>query len=599
MSLPETVRLLVDEGIAANSILVVDTSEEPAGGEALVASLPDGVDVLFIRNGGYGAAVNAGLDFLRSQKIDGPDYVLVSTHEARPSPGAVIELLHALEENPQAAASGPQLVTGADGDIVWSKGGSVSRRFHLPRHIDYLGGVGDSDARDVLERQWMDGAFIVYRRQHLESYRFDERFFLYMEETDLHYRFRADGLSVLFVESATVWQSSDGVPPYYFARNLRLLFQKHEPRWRRVVAIPIAIGRRFASLAVKKRDLDGARQLLRGAFAPLKVPAKTEQAGGGLVIVNPLGGTLRHYQAALEDVMLSSGASVSSLTVQEPSAGGGSGLRWVGNYLLALRRAKKIAANSSTQLKVVSLWPVLGYLDLVLLRVIGGKRSALVMHDPAPLVKAVGYDRVSRFVARLFGRDMGLIVHSDEALSIVSAQARAMRVHLLPHPVFAQASSPDKLIAEPVVTVLGQYKKDRDTGALERIADHFPSAVLKIVGRGWPPIRGWDVDARFVSESEVDALLRASDAVVVPYRRFFQSGVAFRALEQGIPVVGPRNSSLAAIFGKESNLLAGRDNSWEAALAYAISSGQPEAAGAGAKWRASCLEEWALAPTLL
>ncbi|WP_245988772.1 hypothetical protein [Flexivirga caeni] len=221
-------------------------------------------------------------------------------------------------------------------------------------------------------------------------------------------------------------------------------------------------------------------------------------------------------------------------------------------------------------------WPVLGYLDLLLIRVCAG-RAALVIHDPEPLVRAVGLDTGSARVASICANDVVLLVHSAEARNAVEQRGFTDRVQLVAHPI-EPSSKAAKGTSRIVVSVLGQWKRDRDLRLMETIATVAPGDwELRVVGRGWPKIDGWHIDNRFVSEREFDERLVESSVVLIPYTRFYQSGVAIRALEKRVPVVGPRQSALARIFGKDSNLLAGDDyEDWILAIRYAISMPQEE-----------------------
>ena len=58
-------------------------------------------------------------------------------------------------------------------------------------------------------------------------------------------------------------------------------------------------------------------------------------------------------------------------------------MAWIVDYVRTIRALDRGRM-------VVSLWPVLGYWDRLLLSTLAG-RSALVMHDPEPLVAATGY----------------------------------------------------------------------------------------------------------------------------------------------------------------------------------------------------------------
>ncbi|UFS57871.1 glycosyltransferase family protein [Subtercola endophyticus] len=296
-----------------------------------------------------------------------------------------------------------------------------------------------------------------------------------------------------------------------------------------------------------------------------------------ILIINTLGGALLHYTKALSDNLEGAGYEVAVATIFEPSQATGGRLTWILRYLRVLLSARRMATNDKKNTVIVT-WPVLGYLDL-LLGMILGRRAVIefVVHDPEPLVSAVGYDRRSRRLSRWAPFKRGLVVHSDAALADVVQQGFEAIVTKLPHPILPVAQSKNEPVNEPkVVRVLGQFKPDRDVKALEEISASIgPGVLLEIRGRRWPQIAGWHVSEGFVPEDELQSLLRTSDAVVVPYKRFYQSGIAIRCLEYGVPIVGPAGTSLEDLVGKSSPLLVsdtGTGAGWTSAIANALAS---------------------------
>ncbi|RLK47972.1 hypothetical protein C7474_2571 [Microbacterium telephonicum] len=259
------------------------------------------------------------------------------------------------------------------------------------------------------------------------------------------------------------------------------------------------------------------------------------------------------------------GASVTSTAFLEPSASGASRIRWVREYIAHLRRARRMGAGC-----VVILWPVLGYLDFIVLRFLRLANASVVIHDPTPLVRAVGYGAWARAFARVLGRGSA-ITHSQIAREEVVAHLGESRTRLIHHPILSIDGRVSAEREPRVVRVLGQYKPSRNVEALESIAadDRISGHSFEIVGRGWPLVRGWKVTPEFVAEQELDHLISDSAAIVIPYTRFYQSGIAVRAIELGRPVVGPRRSSLAALFGVDAICLV--DEDWGKGIANALS----------------------------
>lgn len=599
-TLGATVSRLVGEGLIPSNILVVDNSEEPAQAALLEQSLPSGVRIIFISNEGYGAAVNTGAAW-HAEHTSATDYLLVSTHEALPEPGALKALAALLDRQPKTAVVGPALVTGEQADQIWSLGGYFSNFLGLPRHHSHLA-ARDELAEAVARRvRWLDGAFLLFRRDILDRHHVDEAYFLYMEETDHQLGLQRQGWDVHLEPAAVVWQSSGGTPSFYQTRNIQLFQAKNGSRLQSMLAAPYIIITALARDLLKGRGLVNLKPLVSGWTAGRNL-LRSRAKNNVISIVNPLGGALAHYTEALASTLIAAGAEVRVCSVQEPSLSGQSRGRWLLNYFRLLTGVSRSPAIE--QKRVLVVWPVLGFLDLLLVRLLCGATASVVYHDPKPLVRAVGSDPLTaRFVASLPSMP-DIIVHSQAAADAMKSLGFKDPLHLLAHPMLRPGTAmplPEGTPEKPVVRVLGQYKRDRDLGALEALAAHVgDDMVLEIVGRGWPNLEGWKVDSRFVPEGELDKLVLNSDAIVIPYLRFYQSGIAIRALESKTPIVGRAATSLADLYGGNSKLLVHAesetghvdDRSWVAAVQYAVTQGQIDAAEAAANYYAAALSDW-------
>ncbi len=286
----------------------------------------------------------------------------------------------------------------------------------------------------------------------------------------------------------------------------------------------------------------------------------------GVALVNPIGAGLAHYTESLDHVLRTCGISTCRVDVMEPSSAGYGKVRWLFAYLYHVRR--RITRDRPDA--VVAVWPAVGYWDLPMLAMIAGRRPVyLVMHDPRPLVYARGYGRLAKVAARRFGRGV-IIAHSPDAIRTIVDDAKMPRTLEALHPMLVPRQALPLTDARRNIRVLGQYKVDRDVSGLERLAATAPPDWrLEIVGRGWPSIDGWHIRNEFVAEADFDELVRTSHAVIIPYSRFFQSGVAIRALEWGVPVVGPYASSLQIALGADCPWLV-RDGDWGAAVVAAV-----------------------------
>ncbi len=160
------------------------------------------------RNLGYGAACNLG-----ARRASGKHF-LFSNNDVEFRSGTIEALLAALKREPRAAAVGPKFRNAA-GQPVPSIGRAptpwrvLAENLFLPRlvprlalfHGHHTARIRHDRGRDV---ETLLGALVLVRRSAFEEVGgFDERFFLYAEESDLFERLRARGWHVRF-EPASV-----------------------------------------------------------------------------------------------------------------------------------------------------------------------------------------------------------------------------------------------------------------------------------------------------------------------------------------------------------------------------------------------------------
>lgn len=330
--------------------------------------------------------------------------------------------------------------------------------------------------------------------------------------------------------------------------------------------------------------------------------------GARIVVVNPLGVALEHYTAALCGHLQDAGAETELISVAEPSQSGKGRIRWLVAYVKALLSAGRLARRSTSPNAVLLTWPVLGFLDFFTVKLACGSSGIIVYHDPRPLVRSVGSSPRVAWLVRHLRRRPGTLVHSQDAAESMSELGLASGLNLLPHPMLPVCDAVqghargNRGVGRPNIRVLGQYKPDRDVALLEELATRLTADYnLEIVGRGWPAVNGWTVEARFVSEDELDQLIASSDAIIIPYKRFYQSGIAIRALEQAVPIVGRAGTSLRELYGPQSRLLVTESeaqrrtsiDSWISAIEHALGEGRTEAALAGKLFHEDASRGWA------
>jgi len=279
-SLQPTLHALVNSGLSAESILVVDNSSSETA--ALDAAALCGSDFRYLRtdNRGYAAAVNRGLTFLNDEELN-RQFVLVSTHESIAESGAVRALRDCMSDDPGIAVAGPTLMNAElEDDRVWSLGGKLTRFLKLPRHF-----VDDNFSENAapVDRDWLDGAFTLYRTSVLREIALEESYFLYFEETDLHTRLKRSRHRVVWVPSARVSQRSSGIPPRLLGRNLFLFNARLFSRNRGRAAVVFELARFIAKAMIQRNsgftDVISIYKGWRRAEAQLRNSAELDDEG--------------------------------------------------------------------------------------------------------------------------------------------------------------------------------------------------------------------------------------------------------------------------------------------------------------------------------
>jgi GT2 family glycosyltransferase len=577
----ETVRALVAQGVPAGSVTLVDNSEDDEVLSMLRSRLPSEVRLLSMPNRGYAAAVNTATALV--DETTHP-YVLVSTHECRPAAGALARLRAALDDRSgEVAVVGPTLINSATGES-WSHGGTLSPRLGIPRHRSRSAARGAADPGGL----WLDGAFLMMRTALVKTHRLDEDFGIYYEEIEHQRRLQKLGYGVRLVPEAVVEQSSDGIPPYWRTRNSRVFARLHYGTTAGVLAGMYAYGRLIAR-SVLAREVRPLIEASRGLVA--------SRSNVSVVVVNPLGGALHHYQKQLESVLADAGHRCRILEVAEPSVSGRGRLAYLLTYCWLLLRARLGTSQRLGRAPILVLWPVLHFLDVPFVRVLAGPRARLLMHDPRPLVKTRGSGPGARRFAELTVRRWPVIAQSHVAgehiREDVTSPGRLDPLVTLPLPICVPSPQPAAETGDPVIRVLGQFKPDRDLAALATIARSCPTSwTLEVRGRGWPAVPGWDVLDAFLSEDEFDNAITTASAIVIPYQRFYQSAVATRAIESGVPVCGPLESSLSELLRSAPELLVTGPDDWTRSVQHAVALRPVDVCTIAASYRDQTVATW-------
>ncbi len=185
-------------------IIVVDNSNDAALKEMLEQRYPDVRYLPQVRNAGFAAGNNRGIEVARGR------YVALVNYDIIPHPGSFNALIEYMDAHPDVGIAGPRL-HGPDGGVQQScyhfpsLMTPVYRRLFLgrlpfgKRHLEhYL--MSTDDMSEPTDVDWLQGSFLIVRRAAIQVVgMLDENFFMYLEDTDWCRRFWCAGWKVQYI----------------------------------------------------------------------------------------------------------------------------------------------------------------------------------------------------------------------------------------------------------------------------------------------------------------------------------------------------------------------------------------------------------------
>ncbi len=247
------------------ALVVVDNGSSDGSTEAIATAFPQATQLINAANLGFAGGMNVGL---RHALAHGADYVFLANNDTTLAPDTIDLLVRAAEDH-GAALVAPAIYYAAAPEQIWWLGGMLRplllevRRFETPPMAvafpaDFITGCGMLASRAALERVGL----------------FDERFFMYYEDSDYCLRAYRAGLKVLVEPRAAMYhkvaQSSGGSDSpnerYQMARSSVQYFRKHARLWQWPLIGPYRTGSALRQLwrLVRRRRFAAVRAYLRG-----------------------------------------------------------------------------------------------------------------------------------------------------------------------------------------------------------------------------------------------------------------------------------------------------------------------------------------------
>ena len=278
----EWVERCLESVAAADELIVVDHGSTDGTVELVRERFPQ-ARLIEEENRGMGGGNNAGM------RVASGRYFLLLNSDAWVVGDGLERLVEFADSRPDAAVAGPRLLN-PDGTLqrsvrafptLWRLATEyLFLRKLAPRTYALNAFYGGSfDHGSVREADWLYGACLLVRREAADAVGlFDEQFFMFSEEVDWCYRFRAAGWKVLFfpgAEAVHVGGASHGGRMY--RENLRghlRFFAKHygpaqAERARRLLLLGVRLRARFFPRGRREAYAEAARFLASGSATTL------------------------------------------------------------------------------------------------------------------------------------------------------------------------------------------------------------------------------------------------------------------------------------------------------------------------------------------
>lgn len=211
-------------------IIVVDNDSHDGIGED-VRKIED---IIFIQNNinsGYSGGNNMGIQYALK---DNADYIFVLNPDTTIEKNTISILVEKIEQY-NAGIVCPKIYF-SDSNKIWFAGKVFDKSNVLASHI----GVNEIDRgqydKDEIIEDITGGAFLATKELFEKIGLFDERFFLYYEDSDLAFKAIKAGFRIMYIHSAIVYHKnaqSTGLgttlQDYYITRNRMLFAEKYLP----------------------------------------------------------------------------------------------------------------------------------------------------------------------------------------------------------------------------------------------------------------------------------------------------------------------------------------------------------------------------------
>ncbi len=193
-----------------HEIIVIDSEAERETKDFIEEKFPDVKYFSFSKNVGYSKLVNKGIGLSQGK------YLFIINHDIIVLKNSISEMLDFMKKNDKVGIIGPQLLTFSNeiqkscfrfptiGAILARRTFFKKTRWSKEKLDDFLMN-GESFSSDT-KVDWVQGSAMFVRKEAIDKIGLlDERFFMYLEDTDWCRRFWKNGYEIIYLPSAQVF----------------------------------------------------------------------------------------------------------------------------------------------------------------------------------------------------------------------------------------------------------------------------------------------------------------------------------------------------------------------------------------------------------
>lgn len=184
-------------------------------------------------NNGFSAGNNLGIKFAL---LHDADYILLLNNDTTVESNFLTELVKTAENNESNGIVTPKIVTYNDHKKIWFAGGKIYWLTGDAGHVGY--NEIDNEKHNVITNtDFASGCCLLISKKVFDKIGFfDEKYFLYYEDTDFSFRSKNSGFKIIYNPKAVIYHkeisatdSFSKTKSYYLTRNKLYFIQKNFP----------------------------------------------------------------------------------------------------------------------------------------------------------------------------------------------------------------------------------------------------------------------------------------------------------------------------------------------------------------------------------